>query len=291
MAALEKLYDLDRFIKIDNTPDQIKKYYRINNWAYHHFHSLDGFMHFRMSKNGCFNDDDIYYQPDSISEYIKPGNVVMELGFGHGSNLLYLAHCHPDVNFIGLDLSPLKCKEIPSNVTTYTMNYNDLSRFDDNSVDVLYAIETIVHNSDKENIFRQVKRILKPGGVAIVYDYGLKQSFESYEPVFQRAISILKGPACDMIESFDELNTHFTNCGLQIEEADDYTRETLPDLKRLERLAAKVIERPWLAKLSSWLLPDMFVVNIVIGYLGFDGANGNIGSYYEWILRKPASSK
>ena len=291
MAALEKLYDLDRFIKIDNTPDQIRKYYRVNNWAYHHYHSQDGFMHFRISKNGYFTDEDIYYQPDSVSKYIKPGNVVMELGYGHGANLLYLAHCHPDANFIGLDLSPLKCKEIPSNVTAYTMDYNDLSRFEDNSVDVLYAFETLVHNTDKENILRQVKRILKPGGVAIVYDYCLQQRFESYDPVIQRAVSILKGPACPMIESLDEFNTLYTNCGFQIEESHDYIRDTLPDLKRLERSAAKIIERPGLAKLLSWLLPDMFVVNIVIGYIVFDGGNANIGSYYKWILRKPDSSK
>ena len=291
MATLEKLFNLDKYVKGEtNTPEKIQKYYHINEWAYRHYHSQDGFLHFRISKNGCFADDDIYHQPDAVSQYIKPGNVVMELGFGQGANLLYLAHSHPDATFIGVDLSPLKQKEIPSNVTTYSLNYNDLSTFQDNSVDVLYAFETIVHNSDKEKIYREVCRVLKPGGTVIIYDYALKWSFDAFDPVMQRAIELYKGPASSMIESLDELNKHYTNSGLLIEKDTDYTLETLPDLRRLERKAVKIIEKPWLAKLLSWLLPDYFVINIIIGYISFDGANTGLGTYHEWILRKPDNS-
>ena len=28
-------------------------------------------MHFRISKNGVFTDEDVYYQPDVVYEYIK----------------------------------------------------------------------------------------------------------------------------------------------------------------------------------------------------------------------------
>lgn len=292
MASLEKMFNLDKFtIGVKNTPEQIRHYYFINDWAYRHYHSQDGFMHFRVSKSGCFTDEDIYYQPDVISKYIKPGSVVLELGFGQGANLLYLARCHSDSSFIGVDLTPLDKKlKVPSNVTTYTLNYNDLSRFEDNSVDVVYAIETIVHNSDKEKIFREVNRILKPGGVSIIYDYALKWNFESYDPVLQRAIELFKGPASSIIESLDELNNHYTNCGLLLEKVTDYSRETLPDLKRLERRAARILENPWKSRVASWFLPNIFVINIIIGYLGYDGANAGLGTYHEWILRKPDNS-
>ena len=91
-----------------------------------------------------------------------------------------------------------------------------------------------------------------------------------------------------MIESLDELNAHYARCGLQLEKSTDYTRQTLPDLKRLERKAAKILERPGLARLMFWLLPDQFVSNIILGYLGYDSGNAGIGSYQEWVLRKPA---
>lgn len=246
-------------------------------------------MHFRISSSGCFTDEDVYYQPDTVSEYIKDGDVVMELGFGQGANLLYLARCHPNASFIGIDLSPLKKKnDIPKNVTTYQQDYSSLAQFADNSVDVVYAFETVVHNTDKEKIYHEVYRVLKPGGVVIVFDYALAAKFETYDATIQKAIALIsKGGAAAMIESLEELNSHFTNCGLVIEKSVDHTRATLPDLKRLERKAAKILERPTIARLMFWLLPDQFVSNIILGYLGYDSGNAGIGSYQEWSVRKP----
>ena len=288
IEALEKFLNLNKFIECEkNSLEQIRSDYRINDWAYRHYHSQDGFMHFRISSNGCFTDEDVYYQPDSVSKYIKAGDVVMELGFGQGANLLYLARCHPDARFIGVDLSPLK-KNAPSNVSTYQLDYSNLSKFEDNSVDVMYAFETIVHNTDKEKIYREVYRVLKPNGVIVIYDYALSDRLETFDPQIQKVIALLsKGGASAMIESFEELNTHYANCGLKLEEAIDHTRATLPDLKRLERKAAKILERPRLAKLMFWLLPDQFVSNIILGYFGYDSGNAGLGTYQEWILRKP----
>ena len=290
VEAMGKFLNLDKFIQGErNSLDQIRSYYKVNDWAYRHFHSQDGFLHFRIASNGCFTDEDVYYQPDSVSKYIKAGDLVMELGFGQGANLLYLARCHPDARFIGVDLSPLKkSKAIPANVTTYQQDYSSLSQFADNSVDVVYAFETVVHNTDKEKIYREVCRVLKPGGVVIVFDYALSARLETYDSVIQKAIALIsKGGAAAMIESLEELNAHFTNCGLKIEESIDHTRSTLPDLKRLERKAAKILEHPTLAKLMFRLLPDQFVSNIILGYLGYDSGNAGIGSYQEWIVRKP----
>lgn len=288
--SMSKFLNLDKFIQGEkNSVAQIRSYYRINNWAYRRYHSQDGFMHFRISPNGFFCDNDLYYQPDIVSQYIKPGDLVMELGFGQGANILYLAHSHPDVRFIGVDLSPLRKKAVPpENVTTYELDYSDLSQFDDNSVDVMYAFETIVHNSDKEKIYREVHRVLKPGGVIIVFDYALRARYETYDEKTQIALALLsKGGASAMIESMEELRGHYTNCGLTIEKSVDHTTEVLPDLKRLERKAAKILERPWLAKIMFLLLPDQFVSNIILGYLSYDLGTAEAGTYHEWVLRKP----
>ena len=289
VEAMSKFLNLDKFVKGEkNALSQIRSYYRINDWAYRHYHSENGFMHFRISPNGCFTDEDIYYQPDCVSKFIKPNDVVVELGFGQGANLLYLARCHPDARFFGVDIQKLKVKDIPQNVTTYQQDYSSLSQFEDNSVDVMYAFETIVHNSDKEKIYREVCRVLKPGGVIVVFDYALKKKFDNYDRTIQTVIALLsKCGASAMIESLEVLNGHYINSGLTIEESIDLTRETLPDLKRLERKAAKILERPMLARLLFWLLPNQFVANIIIGYIGYDSGNAGVGQYQEWVLRKP----
>ena len=125
---------------------------------------------------------------------------------------------------------------MPQNVTIYEQDYSSIPQLTDNSVDVCYAVETIVHNTDKERIYREVYRVLKPGGVMIIYDYALAAAFDTYDPKIQMAIMLTaKGGAAAPFLSLDELNTHYTNCGFEIEKITDYTKETLPDLKHVVR--------------------------------------------------------
>ena len=267
---------------------QIRNYFRVSHWAYKLFHSQDGFMHFRISKSGAFTDEDIYHQPDAIADYIKAGDTVLELGCGQGANLLYLAHGFPESHFVGVDLIPLKKDEMPQNVTIYEQDYSSIPQLADNSVDVCYAVETIVHNTDKEKIYREVYRVLKPGGVMIIYDYALAASFESYDPKIQMAITLTaKGGSAALFESLDELNTHYTNCGFEIEKVTDYTQETLPDLKHLQRSANWTMNHPWMWKIQHALMPEQFVTNHILGWLGYDAGKAGIGYYIEWVLRKP----
>lgn len=280
--------NLDRYIDGEkNSLKEIWSYYKVNKWAYTHFHSQDGFMHFRISRNGAFSDEDVYYQPDTVASFIKDGDNVLELGFGNGSNLLYLAHCFPGAHFTGKDLQRLERNDVPANVTVLQGDYSDLSQIADNSMDVAFAFETIVHNTDKEKIYREVCRVLKPGGVMIVYDYALSAPFSTFDTHTQKAIALIsKGCASAMIESLDELNSHYTNSGLTIERATNFSDETLPDLRRLERKGAKIMTRPTVAKLMFALLPEQFVTNIIVGYLGYDSCKSGVITYQEWILRK-----
>ena len=287
--AMSKFIDLEKLIKGEkNSLAQIRNYFRVSHWAYKIFHSQDGFMHFRISRSGVFTNEDIYHQPDTIAGYIKNGDMVLELGCGQGANIMYLAHGFPESRFVGIDLIPLKKNKMPQNVTIYEQDYSSIPQLADNSVDVCYAVETIVHNTDKERIYREVNRVLKPGGVMIIYDYALAASLDTYEPKLQTAIMLTaKGGAAAPFLSLDELNTHYTNCGFVIEKMTDYTKETLPDLKHLQRSANWTMNHPWLWKLQYALMPEQFVYNHILGWLGYDGGMAGIGYYMEWILRKP----
>ncbi|MBQ9356742.1 MAG: class I SAM-dependent methyltransferase [Prevotella sp.] len=286
--AMGRYLNLDKYIDGEkNSLKDISSYFKINKWAYKHFHSQDGFMHFRISPTGVFSDEDVYFQPDVVSDFINDGDSVLELGFGNGANLLYLARCHPQASFTGVDLQRLEAKNVPTNVATIQADYSSLSQIADNSVDVAYAFETIVHNTDKEKIYREVCRVLKPGGVMIVYDYALCAPFDTFDEHTRKAIALIsKGGAAAMIESTEELNSHYIASGLNIERIRDYSVEVMPDLKRLERKGAKIMERPWLARLMFALLPDQFVTNIILGYLGYDSCKAGVITYKEWVLRK-----
>ena len=47
------------------------------------------------------------------------------------------------------------------------------------------------------------------------------------------------------------------------------------------------MKRPKLAKFMFAVLPTQFVLNIILGYLGYDAYKTGAAMYPEWILKKP----
>ena len=286
---METFLDLDSFITGDkNSTEQIRSYFKTNNPAYRRVHNKEGFMHFHVSKTGTFSEDDAYYQPNVVSRFIKPGARVLELGYGQGANILYLAGKHPEAEFYGLDLSdPLELKKPVKNLKLLQQDYSDMSNFEDHSFDVVFGIETIVYCSDKNPVFREVHRVLKPGGVFIIIDYALPAKFETFSPVEQKAITLIsKGGAAALIESVAEWKDLAVANGFAVETLTDLSKEVLPDLKRLERSAAThVMDHPMRARIIFNTLPKQFVSNIILGYLGYGSDVEGIITYKEWILR------
>lgn len=284
-----KIIDLSKLSnKTIYSIDDIKECYRINKLAYRFFHSNKGFMHFRVTIGNKLRKTDILYQPNVISKYINKNATVVELGSGQSSNLAYLSKKHPDASFIGVDLYPSGVKSIKNkNVKIYKQDYSDLSFIDSNSVDVVFAIETIVHNSDKKRVFSEVARILKKDGIFIVYDYSLVNELESYLPYQQTAIKIVSSSgACPTIESFRKWNSYFKNAGFVEIKTTNLTNETLPDLKRLKQLSGIAMKFNVVAKLLFKILPKDFINNALIGYIGYDANKEGIGYYTEWIYKK-----
>ena len=288
VARIESLIDVGPIVTGDhNSPKTIRTYYRINHFAYKLFHSDRGFMHFRVTKGEKPAPEDIFYQPDVISTYIASGARVVELGPGQGANIVYLANKNPEAEFIGLDLKPPKLRRKPANVTLYKQNYEDMAQIEDGTADVVFGIETVVHCSNKEKVFSEAYRVLKPGGVLIVYDYSLKKEFEEYDRTVQTAIDLIsKCGASARIESDRAWNGHYAACGFEMVSNNDLGTEIMPDLYRLYKTARRIIDHRGRTKFVFRLFPDLFVNNIVIGYLGYDFYKEGNAFYREWIWKK-----
>jgi tRNA G46 methylase TrmB len=65
-------------------------------------------MHLALSSGSRFHVQGFYGQLDRISAAwpAEPPHEVLELGFGQGFNLAYLAAKFPEVRFTGIDLTP-----------------------------------------------------------------------------------------------------------------------------------------------------------------------------------------
>lgn len=286
---MEKFLDLEKFIKGDkNDPHNIESYYKTNHPAYRRVHSKAGYMHFHVSKDGkTFSPEDACYQPDVAAQFIKAGDRVLELGSGQGANILHLAKKFPDVTFDGLDLFPGKMAEELPNLTITKQDYSKMPQFADNTFDVIYAIETLVHCSDKLKVLAEIKRVLKPGGIFVVFDYALKNAYETYDRENQLAVSLIsKGGAAALIESVAEWEDFFVKTGFATVSKKDLTKPVMPDLRRLEHRAACILDHPFRAKVIFKTLPNQFVSNIILGYLGADSAAEGAIVYKEWVLKK-----
>ncbi|GAB4845305.1 hypothetical protein Ancab_038714 [Ancistrocladus abbreviatus] len=107
---------------------------------------------------------------------LKPGQKVLDVGCGIGGGDFYMAE-NFDVEVVGIDLSinmislaleraiGLKCA-VEFGVADCTKK-----TYPDNSFDVIYSRDTILHIQDKPALFRSFYKWLKPGGKVLISDY------------------------------------------------------------------------------------------------------------------------
>ncbi|CAN8269135.1 unnamed protein product [Cochlearia groenlandica] len=107
---------------------------------------------------------------------LKPGQKVLDVGCGIGGGDFYMAE-NFDVHVVGIDLSVnmisfaleraigLKCS-VEFEVADCTTKH-----YPDNSFDVIYSRDTILHIQDKPALFRTFFKWLKPGGKVLISDY------------------------------------------------------------------------------------------------------------------------
>lgn len=103
---------------------------------------------------------------------------LLEVGCGNGVQAIYIHEKYGPGNIRAIDLNQgniniargeAERKGIKG-IKFHVDDAHDLSTIEDNSVDFVINIESAFHYPDKPSFFRQVNRVLKPGGTFLIAD-------------------------------------------------------------------------------------------------------------------------
>ncbi|XP_047338147.1 phosphoethanolamine N-methyltransferase 1-like [Impatiens glandulifera] len=107
---------------------------------------------------------------------LKPGQKVLDVGCGIGGGDFYMAEKF-DVHVIGIDLSvnmisfALERAVGLKHAVEFEVADCTKKTCPDNSFDVIYSRDTILHIQDKPALFKSFYKWLKPGGKVLISDY------------------------------------------------------------------------------------------------------------------------
>jgi len=155
------------------------------------------------------------------------GSKVVDLGAGYGGSMRYLAremgfHC------TCLNLSPVQNERnrtmnreqgLDDKLEVFDGNFEELP-FEGQAFDIAWSQDSILHSSDRQKVFREVDRVLKPGGVFVMTDPMMREDapLSELQPVFDRI-------HLDSMGSVEKYAAYARELGWTMDDPEERTRD------------------------------------------------------------------
>ena len=243
-----------------------------------------------ISKDNIFKMDDLYNQARFVSTFLEPEDNVLELAGGRGANSLFLAKKFPKSNFIVTDFCKKhlnKAKELSKttrNLKVEFCNYHDLSKFK-KKFDVIFVIEALCHSHDKEKVITEVKKSLNKNGIFIIIDGFFKNIKTLNQNKNTMNTLIERGMGVENFESYDKTIKILKKHSFKIMEEIDWSKNIMPSLLKFEKSAHFFFNHKYLARFITKLFPNIFLYNIISGYLMPNVIEEEIASYNAIVCK------
>lgn len=292
LNKVDKIFDIKKFLQQDIDFNDVAEYYRESNLGYQVFHSASGSIHMALNYDGQFDRDGYYGQARIVQEYINQAGAkrVLELASGKGFNSTFLAKENPDIEFVGIDLTPehvehsQKNSQGIANLKFEQGNFQNL-QFSDDSFDLIFEVESVCHATDMRKVLSEAHRVLKPNGNFVVIDGFRNPDFDNFSNDLKTAAKLAElSMAVGQPWKVNEWTTLAENVGFEISELDDISMAIMPNLLRFQFLARGYFKFPDISKLFIKTLPYYLVQNAIAGIFMPFTVGAGIQHYYKIVL-------
>ncbi|MEO8123597.1 MAG: class I SAM-dependent methyltransferase [Burkholderiales bacterium] len=295
LAKLRGLFDLEAIARQTGDAAQVVAYYHQNFHPYRRYHSQAGAMHMALNAGGRFDEDGFYGQARRIEGLWKdqPPTDVLELAFGKGINLAYLAPRWPQVRFSGIDLTPRNVKHAKSQLALADSNLlqGDLHAppFESASFDCVFCVEGFCHATDVPRALAAQARILRLGGLLVLFDGYREMPLKTMSSDEALAVTLVeKSMAVDAFQQIEDFIAQAAVAGFDLVSNESLVDAVMPSLNRLDRLARLFLLVPPLTR--RWLArrPTQRGDNLAAAALMRHTVSMGLQGYRQLVLRKRA---
>lgn len=222
---------------------------------------------------------------------IQPHEKVLDAGCGLGNSSCWLAK-EKNANVVGISLVQRQVdkatayakKNNVKNIDFIVANYLH-TPFEDNSFDVVWAIESVCYAEEKALFLKEAFRILKPGGRVVIADFCRKsRTMDEHDEKFLK--DAFSGWEVLDIDTLDEYITNSSTIGFINIAYNNISKNVYQSYKNLQQLTKKWL---WLTRtLVFFKIADKVrYKNGKSSNYQFEALNKKIFQYYHFCARKP----
>jgi len=289
LSQIGRIFDIPRIINEPQGKQQITDYYVKGKFGFLLFFSAEGFYHYGISYDGKHKKEDFKEQARIVEKYIRDRDSknVLELAYGMGGNMAFLARRNPRVMFEGVDLAlkPLKRFTKITNARFLLGDYHDLSALEDNAYDIVFVIEALCYSTNKLQVLREVKKKLKRDGLFIVIDGYRKDCATPLSPSEKTILKLMQMSwSLDKFECVKDVEDYMRQ-EYSIAEANDFSQCILPSEVVIARKVRYYFAHPMFARIVNKLLPFDVAKTQIAAYLAPISIRRQFACYYIHVLK------
>lgn len=169
---------------------------------------------------------------------VRSGQRILDCGCGFGGTIAHLNDQLQDLDMVGLNIDPRQLEVARTNFYPKHGNRAEFIEgdacalpFDENSFDLVLAVECIFHFPSRLRFFQEVRRVLKTGGTLAICDFVPREITLVLDKMLNRFVQPLIGEnfgAVDYSYSLQKYRSLASETGFSSLVERDITANTLP---------------------------------------------------------------